>query len=64
MVLILERHGRRCRHVAEHEHNPLRSNRRRAEYRRRRAVWELRAFRDTSKGLVWGEFTAVEVYSE
>ena len=64
MDLILERRRRRCRHIEEYEHNPIRRHRRRAEHRRRRAVWELRAFRDTGRGLVWGESTAVEVYSE
>jgi len=49
MDLILEGHRRRCRHIAEHEHDPLRGHRQRAEHRRRRGVWKLRAFRDTGR---------------
>ena len=64
MVIILERCRGRCRHIAEHEHDPLRGHRRRAEHCRRRAVWELRTSWDTSRDLVWGKFTAVEVYPE
>ena len=64
MDLIFERHRGRFRPVAEHEHDPLRGHRRRAEHRRRLAVWELRAFRDAGPGIVWDEFAAVEVYSE
>jgi hypothetical protein len=64
MDLIVERYRGRCRHIAEHEHDPLRGQRRRAEHHRRRAVRELRAFRDAGGCLVWGKFAAVEVYSE
>ena len=64
MVLALERRRSRGRPVAEHEHDPRRGHRRWAEHRRCRGVWELCIDRDACRVRVWGEFAAVEVYSE